>query len=66
MILVVLKLVMNWLKNVENCQKLEKRQRAKNCLNQEIWKAENWLSPKNRQKVGIHLILMLKIAGQAF
>ena len=41
--------------------KKSENQKVKNCLS-----PENWLSPKNRQKVGIYLILTLKIAGRAF
>ena len=54
--LIALKVVMNWSKNVENDQKLENYLSLKNWLSQE----------KNRQKVGIYLILILKKMNRAF
>ena len=54
--LMALKVMMNRLRNVENCQKLE------NCLS-----SENRLSQeKNCQKLGIYLISTLKRTGHAF
>ena len=40
--LMALRIIINQLKNIENCQKLE------NYLSQEIQKARNYLSPENR------------------
>ena len=65
--LVTLRVLINRLRNLENHRKLE------NYLSQEIQKAKNCLSLKNRfsqeknsQKVRIHLILMLKRPNQVF
>ena len=65
--LIVLMVVINQLKNVENYQKLE------NCLsqeNQEVKKRlslEIWLSQeKSCQKVGIQLISMLRRMDRSF
>ena len=54
--LVVLRVIINRLRNRENCQKLENCPSSKNWLSQE----------KNCQQVWIYLILMLKKTGQAF
>ena len=55
--------VMVWstLRSQEN-RKAKNRLSLENCLIQENLKVKNW---KNHQKVGIHLISMLKIPGQA-
>ena len=44
--LIVLRMVMNRLRNVENCQKLENRLSPKNCLSQENQKAKKRLNLK--------------------
>ena len=49
--------IMNQLKNIKNYQKLENCLSFKNCLSLENWQSQE----KNCQKVGIYLILILRI-----
>ena len=50
----------------EKLSKTRKMSKSQKLSNQEIQKAKNWLNLKNYQKVGIHLILILKRSGWAF
>ena len=60
--LMVLRVIINQLKNVENCQKSENCLSFENSLNSK----NRLIQEKNRQKMGIYLISTLKKTGQAF